>query len=290
MLFSVLLQACVTSPFDSAESDDTTLRQLDTCSSSFGDGVPAFYTTYFRCVDVSVDGDDLVLASTDLPPHPSPYYETASENWEAWDDRGGEYHQNPNTLTAQAFVLRIPSAPVAKGIVVTEDMRDLTMLTSLDEFPGGTIGIALDGVSLYNATAAPGDDIREEQYTFDTWSAHPSPDGAYHHHSPNPGGLAVLEANGLVSTHVPGEAEIELYGIACDGTVVLGCTELDGGAVATEELDAQGGHVGDLRGADGTLHFAVRYHTHMCAAIDADAFTPEIQYYNRCTVSSAVAP
>lgn len=294
-----MLLACAADPTfsDSAESVDSgdtgaasALRTLDTCPTSFGEGVPAFYSTYFRCVDVSVEGDEVLIATTDLPPHPSSYYDEASENWEAWDDRGGDYFQNPNRLAEQAFVVRVPQNPVSKGITVTEALVDLEMRTSDDEYAAGTIGVALDGVSLYNATAAPGDDIRDEKYTFDVWEAHPSPDSAYHHHSPNPGGLAVLKALGLSTTTVPGEAEIELFGINCDGTVVLGCTELDGSAPQTADFDAQGGHVGDLTDSAGLTHFTDRYHTHMCAAINEDAFTPEIQYYSSCSVSGVGMP
>ncbi len=285
----ILTLACTTSGDvpDTAITDSASdgLRTLDNCAASFAADVPAFYTTYFRCVDVSMDGDEVVIGTNDLPPHPSSYYPESDPNWEAWDDRGGEYTQNPNSIASQAFVLRIPAAPVAKGLTITDALVDLTMMTSDEEYPAGTIGVALDGVSLYNATAAPGDDIRDEQYGFDVWEAHPSPDSAYHHHSPNPAGLAVLVAAGFATTTAPGAAEVELFGIICDGTVVLGCTELDGTEVVSADLDAQGGHLGDLRDADGTTHFAGRYHTHMCTAIDEDAFTPEIQYYGSCEVA-----
>jgi hypothetical protein len=71
----------------------------------------------------------------------------------------------------------------------------------------------------------------------------------------------------------------------CDGTLVLGCTELDGTAPSASSLDAQSGHVGDVKDADGTLHFATRYHTHVCPKLfAAHPYTPEIQYYSTCTV------
>ncbi len=293
-MLMMLALACTTAE-DSADGDDVThdgvddegLRTLDSCAESFAADVPAFYSTYFRCIDISMDGDEVVLGTNDLPPHKSSYYPESDPNWEAWDDRGGEYTQNPNSIATQGFVIRIPAAPVAKGITITDALVDLTMMTSDEEYSAGTIGVGLDGVSLYNATAGPGDDIRDEKYGFDMWEAHPSPDSAYHHHSPNPGALAVLVAAGFATTSVPGTAEVELFGINCDGTVVLGCTELDGSDVAAGELDAQGGHLGDLRDADGTTHFEGRYHTHMCAAIDVDAFTPEIQYYDSCEVAGA---
>jgi hypothetical protein len=248
---------------------------LDNCTTSFGDGVPAFFTTYFRCVDVTVDGDGVAIATSDLPPHPSPYYSATSPNDEEFDTRGGDYHQNPNNLAEKALVVHVPSAPVGRGIVVTEELHDLTMGTSDDEYPGGTAGVGLDGAALFDATARQGDDIREEKWTFDEWAAHPAPDGTYHHHSANPAALAVLAHEGL---------DGEVYGVMCDGTVLLGCDELDGTAVDAGSLDAQGGHVGDIADADGTVYFTGRYHAHLCTDFVEEGFTPEIQYYGACEV------
>ena len=129
----------------------------------------------------------------------------------------------------------------------------------------------VDGVS--------GMDITTERYTFDAYNAHPSPDTTYHYHTTMPGALEVLAHLGLVTSTTPGEAELEVYGIQCDGTVILGCTELDG-AARSGALDAQGGHVGDLVDDDGTTHFTARYHVHVCAG--GHEYTPEIQYYATC--------
>jgi hypothetical protein len=93
-----------------------------------------------------------------------------------------------------------------------------------------------------------------------------------------------------ITSTTPGDAEIELYGIMCDGTVVMGCTELDGSALNTSDWDAQNGHVHDIIDEDGTLMFEDRYHTHICydtiTEEDTDGngyqeheFTPEISYY-----------
>jgi hypothetical protein len=88
----------------------------------------------------------------------------------------------------------------------------------------------------------------------------------------------------------PGSAEIELYGIMCDGTVVMGCTELDGSIPTFSDLDAQGGHVHDLIDETGATLLANRYHTHICYSSVSDEntygngypqheFTPESSYY-----------
>ena len=75
---------------------------------------------------------------------------------------------------------------------------------------------------------------------------------------------------------------VELYGVLCDGTLVLGCTELDGSS-PQGALDAQGGHVSDI-GDGTTVYFASRYHTHVCAdAAHGHPFTPEVHFYQKCT-------
>lgn len=257
---------------------------FETCTPSVADDVPAFYKRYFRCVDLSMSGGDVAMGTSSLPPYLTYYYGPDSPNYAPWDDQGGTTAPNPNYLSAQNVLVLVPSDPVAKGLTIDSSLVDLQAGTSGDEYQGGPVGVSPDSVAAYNATAAPGDDILEEQYTFDEWGAHPDPRGSYHHHQANRGALAALLAAGLVTTDVPGEAEVEVYGVMCDGTVLLGCTELDGSAVDASSLDAQNGHVGDIVDPDGTSYFSGRYHTHLCEALGNYGLAPEIQYYERCGV------
>lgn len=258
-------------------------RTLATCTTSIAADVPAFYQQYFRCVTVTRTATGVAIATEDLPPHPSYYYGSASPNYAAFDtSRGAGYHPNPNTLAAQTITIAVPDAPVYGGVPIDPSLIDATAGTSSLEYALGPVGVATDSVALFTGTAAPGDDIAAERFTFDSYSAHPEQRGAYHYHSPTPGPLEVLAAAGAVTSTVPGAAEVEVYGVMCDGTIVLGCTELDGSAPAAG-LDAQGGHRGDLRDTAGTLHFTDRYHVHVCAdAARGHAYTPEIHYYGAC--------
>ncbi len=263
---------------DTSDTSDTSgddALTLANCPMSLGDDVPAFFNDYFRCSDIAVDATTVQLHTYGLPPHPTAYYTSTDPNYEPWDDRGGEYQQNPNTIATQDTLVWVPLDPVAKGIVITDDMVDGTAGTSTEEYPGGGVGITPDGVLAFSGLAGPGDDIAEEQYTFDTWNGHPEQTGVYHHHSPNPGAMAVAAYNGMVA--------VELYAVMCDGTVVVGCTELDGTTPTTADLDAQGGHVHDIDDTSGVVHFVSRYHTHVCTGVFAEYF-PEIQYYSECEV------
>ena len=262
------------------DADTDAERTLDNCSGSVDSDAPAFFQTYFKCATITYEDGTVTLSILDLPPHRSPYYDPDSPNYEPFDDRGGTHFQNPNTLSQQAISMDFPMSATAKGIDI-DRLVDQQAGTSDEEYHSmGTPGMNLDGTAMFHGVAAPGDLLSEERYTFDTWEGHPQNTGVYHHHSANPAALAVLEKIGAVSSAVPGEAEIEVYGVMCDGTVLLGCTELDGSA-PSGDVDAQGGHVHDITDADGTTHFTDRYHTHMCDGFYG--YAPEIAYYNtRC--------
>jgi hypothetical protein len=267
----LLLVACTGGDSDSDTPDTSDLRTLETCGSALASDTPAFFAR-FACVTTTVTGTGVDVHTVDLPPYASPYYPLSDANWTEFDDRGGDWHQNPNFLAQQDVTLSIPDAPVSKGLTVTSDLVDGEANTSDEEYALGPAGMALNGVLLFNATAAPGDDIADEAFTFDRYEGHPAPSGEYHYHGASPGPLEVLAA--------AGDTTLELYGIMCDGTVILGCTELDGTAHGTD-LDAQGGHVHDLVNAGGATEFADRYHTHVCSS--GHGYTPEIQYYTTCT-------
>ncbi len=246
---------------------------LDNCTTSIAANVPAPYRTLFKCVTMTLSGTDLVITSRGLPPHQTYYYGASSPNYVAWDARGGAYHPNPNTLAANPTTLTIPLSPISRNLTITSALVDGKANTSVDEYHGGGVGIALDSVLMFDALAAPGDDIAVELFTFDPYNAHPAPGGAYHYHGDSPGPLVVAPAG------------VEVYGIMCDGTFVLGCTELDGATPDQTNLDAQNGHAHDVTGAGATL--PARYHVHICPAWTAHPriYTPEIQFYSRCTAT-----
>ncbi len=231
------------------------------------------------------DGEDTVLSTDALPPHLTYYYGIGHPNFEPFDAaRGLEYQPNKNMISSHRFEIKVPASPVAKGLIVNVALVDGVVASSKEEYGLGPVGVALDSVAIFNPLARPGDDIDKEKFTFDSYSAHPTPDGTYHYHQSSRGPLEVLLARGLTTSAVPGATLVELFGIMCDGTLVLGCTELDGTAAPeTLALDAQGGHLSDVKDERGTVHFANRYHTHVCPSRPGgQRYTPEIQYYNAC--------
>jgi YHYH protein len=258
-------------------------RTPASCETNIASDAPAIFTRYFRCVTITTTQDSVTIQTDDLPPHPTNYYPTDDVDRVSFDtSRGAQYHANPNTLVKKNIHVTIPLAPVEKGLTVDAGMVDGVVGTSAEEFPMGPAGVALDSVALFNPLAAPGDDIEQEKYTFDAYDAHPAPDGTYHYHTVSPGPLEVLVLSGLDTSSTPGSGQAELFGIMCDGTLVLGCNELDGAAPGSG-LDAQGGHLHDVVDPDGTVLAAGRYHVHVCpSSATGRAFTPEIQYYTSC--------
>lgn len=185
---------CGGSTTDENENEVDTELKLSNCTTAIDDNVPDFFKTYFKCVTISFDDNVVTVESRGLPPHRSYYYGEGDPNFEEFDDSGGEeYSPNPNQIEEQDIQLAIPDEPTSKGLTVTENIVDGIVGTSDEEYPMGVAGIALDSVSLFNPLAAPGHDIEEEQYTFDSYNAHPTDEGFYHYHTASPGPLDVLE-------------------------------------------------------------------------------------------------
>jgi hypothetical protein len=282
---------------------------LDTCGGTVGAGVPDFYKNYFMCSNrsLSADGQSVIFSFYSLPPYNSPYYPSSHPNYLAWaTDRsqsvqcgagqspgtGGCYLKNPNTVAQQAFTLTIPLNPVSRGINVNASASQIDN-TSGDplDYSGAVAGVATNGVALFSAFAAPGDNIALEAYTFDSHEGHPQGSGGYHYHAYSPAPLEVMKKAGFTTSTTPGSPAggVEFYGIACDGTLVFGATELDGTTPAGA-LDAQGGHTHDLKDKAGTLHFSGRYHVHLSPSpigtnTKAYRYTPELRYYSTCNGS-----
>lgn len=276
MLFVLSCSSITSSDTGDSITTDEELT-LSTCTTSIDEDAPNFFQTYFKCITTATDSTFVNVNSDGLPPHRSYYYGEDDPNYEDFDySRGDEYSPNPNQISAQDISIQIPLNPTAKEITITEDLVDGTVGTSDDEYPMGAAGIALDGVALFNPLAAPGDDIADEEFTFDSYNSHPTDEGFYHYHTSSPGPLEVMTSIG---------SSAELYGIMCDGTVVLGCTELDGTTADDSDFDAQNGHVHDISDEDDNTIFEDRYHTHICTDLFTNhLYTPEIQYYDSCEV------
>mgnify|MGYP001205636254 CR=1 FL=1 len=269
---------------------------LETCETNIGPGVPNFYSKYFKCVTINMSesGNYVNIYFNGLAPYDSWYYEQGNPNQIPYESQGQGYFQIPGAFIQEMdYVMSIPVNPVPRS--QSNDWIDGQQVNGeVDggvEYPMGSAGAALNGVNMFNPCASPPDIIEDEAYTFDLYSGHPAgSSGIYHYHTTSAGPLEVLASEGLTNSTIPGQGDIEMYGMMCDGVLVLGCTELDGMPVNSMNWDAQNGHKHDIVDEAGIVHFYDRYHTHICydelTENDTDGngfqeheFTPEVSYY-----------
>jgi len=197
----LLALACSTPTTPSATTSSTTTTTTGTA--------PAWYSKFSSAVTVSTDGSNVVLRSTGVPDHASPYWGVGNALYEA--PHAG-MQVNPNRISTQSLVLRVPSAPAT---------------ASPSDTPMGPMGIAVNGVALFNQYAAGRSPLTNEILTFDRYNGHPQQTGQYHYH---------LEPLWLTAR----DGEAALIGVLLDGYPVYGPRESSG--ALPSGLDTCNGH------------------------------------------------
>jgi hypothetical protein len=146
------------------------------------------------------------LAADGQPDYPSFYFPSADACYETYASG-----KNMGEILSRTFRFTVPATPTpVMGGVMT---------------PGGSIGMGVNGVSLFDNRAKQGDDIYQEALTFDRCGAHPNVVGYHYHVEP----LAISNDDG------------NFIGVMRDGYPVYGRREPNG---TTPVLDNQGGHTG----------------------------------------------
>ena len=191
----------------------------------FDSDVPAWIQDNFTCVKVTMDGDDIVIETYDLPPYTSYYW---GENSKRYDDTVPDT-PNPNTIEKQDVIMTVTSSPEEAN--------------SSPEAGLGIVGIAVDGTVIFNDEAAPGDKLQDELDTFDVNDGHPTSSGVYHYHS-EPGQIT---SNDDV-----------LVGIAIDGFPIFGRKDQDGNKVVAKGNNWHTKNDTDLF-SDHTPHYHIVY-------------------------------
>ena len=195
--------------------------------------LPAVYELMYGATDVYVDGNYIIIKSTGLPDHKSPYYldtEWESTLYQAYNGSNANFNLNPNRIDAFSYTFKIPKNP--------------TVASSHSSTPGGPIGVSLNGVPFFNQYAAMGAALTGEINSFDQYNGHPQQQGGYHYH---------VEPLYLTST----KGKTALLGFLLDGFPVYGPTE-DGIAVVNADLDAYHGHThATTEYPDGIYHYHI---------------------------------
>jgi len=166
------------------------------------------YSQFGKAVTVTLDSTAAILRTTDVPDHPTPYWGTGNPLYEA-----PQPGMMPNgfTLTAQNIVLHVPLAPRS---------------TTASDTPLGPIGIAVNGVVLFNQYAANRQPLGPEILSFDRFNGHPAPSLQYHYH--------------FEPVWITSASKSRLIGVLLDGFPVYGPQDSDGHAPS--DLDSCHGH------------------------------------------------
>jgi hypothetical protein len=190
-----------------------TATQPATGAAPAGD-VPAAFQRFTTGIQVTREGDYVVVRSTGVPNHGSPYFATTDSRYEPYSGTNPGFRINPNRIVAQSYVFRIPVTP--------------TRAATTQATPLGAIGVMLNGVPIYNQYAGPNQPLTNEIDSFDHYNGHPQQSGAYHYH-----------VEPLFLTQSLGRSG--LIGFLVDGYPVYGPLE-NGRTLASADLDAWHGH------------------------------------------------
>ena len=182
--------------------------------------IPDVYQKIYGATSMTSDGTYITIKSTGLPDHKSVYYPVSNSLYENFSGKtfgNNDFKKNPNSISSQAYVFKIPVNP--------------TQASSHAATPLGPIGIALNGVPLFNQYAGPNQPLTNEVVSFDQYWGHPQQTGQYHYHV-EPLYITTVKAS-----------KSSLIGFLLDGFPVYGPEE-NSSTVTNDMLDAYHGHTG----------------------------------------------
>jgi hypothetical protein len=178
--------------------------------------VPEVYKKIYGASDMYISDNYVVIKTTSLPDHKSPYYQGTqwSAKYEAYNGANANFTINPHRIAQSALTFKIPLNPA--------------VATVHSATPMGAIGISLNGVPFFNQYAAGGAPLTGEINSFDQYYGHPQQQGMYHYH-----------AEPFYLTTAKGKDAF--LGFLLDGFPVYGPQE-NGQIITNAQLDTYHGH------------------------------------------------
>ena len=219
-LLSLFVCASLALSFSCSDDDDSTPNTNTDKNPTTDEEVLALYESlFYGAEDIYIEGDYIVVEATAVPDHKSPYFEgTEWESTKYIDDTRPSFQKAPNNkVSVINYKFKLPINP-------TEDATKTSLGTA-------TIGIAINGVPLFNQYAAGNSPITTssgEYLSFDLYGGHPTPNHEYHYH---------IEPNYVTDL----KGEDALLGYLLDGFPVYGPGE-DGETLTSDDLDDYHGH------------------------------------------------
>ena len=178
--------------------------------------LPAMYSKFNSALQIYVEGNYVVIKSTGVPDHKSPYFQTTDARYEAYNGGNPAFVLNPNRIIAQTLTFKVPIAPAESP--------------TKPATPLGPIGVSINGVPVFNQYAGPGTPLTNEINSFDQYNGHPQQSGQYHYH---------VEPRYLTTQ----KGKSALLGVLLDGFPVYGPLE-NGVTLTSSALDIYHGHFG----------------------------------------------
>lgn len=179
--------------------------------------------------EIDLNGDERDFSGNGLPTdHNTGTYPISSSD-DAYD-----YDRNPNSIKSQSLSFSLPASP--------------SLLNSAECVPG-TVGIALNGIPIFNGFDAGGRDAVAIEIQ-DYCDGHPERTGQYHYHSLS----SCFQDDSGTNEHS------SLVGYALDGFGIFGLNGESGEQLKTDDLDECHGHSHEVEW-DGESEDIYHYHT-----------------------------
>lgn len=178
--------------------------------------VPDIFKKFNSTVSVSSDGTYITLKSDGVPDHKSCYFAGTDSRYQAYNGSNTAFSKNPNSIGTKSYTFKIPASPAVNA--------------AHEATPLGPIGVAINGVPMYNQYAGPNTPLTNEVNSFDQYNGHPDQSSSYHYHAEP----LYITGNNTKSA---------LIGFLLDGFPVYGPLE-NGKTLVSSDLDTYHGHTG----------------------------------------------
>jgi len=178
--------------------------------------LPDVFKKFNTTVSISTDGTYITIKSDGIPDHKSCYFSTSDSRYQAYNGTNPLFSKNPNSIGTHSFVFKIPASPSVNA--------------AHEATPLGPIGVAINGVPMYNQYAGPGTPLTNEVNSFDQYNGHPDQSATYHYH---------VEPWYITQNNT----KSALVGFLLDGYPVYGPLE-NGKTLTSADLDTYHGHTG----------------------------------------------
>ncbi|BCS33790.1 hypothetical protein TBR22_A30170 [Luteitalea sp. TBR-22] len=224
----VLATACNSGSPTAPTTSTTASASTSATPVAAGVDTRGIYAQFQSAVTVAQSGTTVSLRSNGVPDHVSPYWGRGHAMYEA--PHAGMV-MAPNQIATQSLSMQVAASPA---------------VGTASDTPLGPIGIAVNGVAIFNQYAAGRSPLAQEILTFDRFNGHPQQTGQYHYH---------VEPLWLTSNR----GADSLIGVLLDGFPVYGPRDQDGSVPSA--LDSCNGHTHATREVPAGI-----YHYHVVSA------------------------